>query len=147
MMSLNNELTAGPLAPEIAPFIAAGDDGAIYATLNRQDITVKGVLNSHDIKQYLSLIGLRLPIMDSVTLPCREASLALDDFESFDLANAMVLAKFTAILDGLVTEALIPDFTETHKATILYMADKQISRAEQINMDCSIPAIATALRG
>jgi hypothetical protein len=147
MSMLSSELTAGPLSVEIAPHITSGNDGAISEILCRKDISVKGQLKSHDIKQYLSLIGLRLPIKDSIAQSCREASQALEDFESFNLANNMILAKFTAILDGLVAETLIPDFTETHKLTILAMADKLISRAEQLGIDCSIPAIATALRG
>jgi hypothetical protein len=147
MAALYDEITTGPLAAELAPLIQAGDDVSIVAALNRKDIPAKGKLSSQDIKQYLSLIGLRLPILDSVAPACREASLALEDFESFDLSNALILSKFTDILDGLVAEALIPDFTETHKATILFLANKTISRAEQLNIDCSIQAIATALRG
>jgi hypothetical protein len=145
-VSLFDELTAGPLAAEIAGFIESGADGAIAAALNRRDITVKGRLSSHDIKQYLSLVGLRLPIRDSSATSCRETSLALDDFESFDLSNPMILAKFTAILDGLVAETLIPDFTETHKATLLAMANNQISRSEQLGITIDIQQIAQALR-
>jgi len=147
MFSLADELTTGPLAAEIAPFIAPGDDVAIVEVMNRKDIDAKGVLKSHDIKQYLSLVGLRLPIIDSGQMSCREATQALEDFDSFDLSNSMVLARFTSILDGLVTETLLPDFTETHKLTILAMAEKKISRAEQLKIDCSMQSIATALRG
>jgi hypothetical protein len=136
-MSLYDELTTGPLAAEIAPFLAARNGGAIATVMTRKDIAAKGALSSHDIKQYLSLIGLRIPIMDSAAPACREASQALADFESFELSNSMILAKFTAILDGLVIETLIPDFTETHKLTILAMADKLISRAEQLGISVS----------
>jgi hypothetical protein len=146
-MSLYDELTNGPLAAEIAPFILAGNDGAISAILNRKDIVGNGQLQAHDIKQYLSLIGLRLAIKDSNTPSCREATLALDDFDSFDLSNSIILAKFTVILDGLVADELIPDFTETHKLTVLALSQKLISRAEQLGLDCSILAIAKALRG
>lgn len=137
MSALAAELTTGPLAAEIAPFIAGRNYGAIAGILNRKDILVRAVLHSHDIKQYLSLIGLRLPIKDSIANSCREATLALEDFESFDLSNPMILAKFTAILDGLVSEILIPDFTETHKLTLLSMSDKLISRAEQVGVSAT----------
>ena len=145
-MSLYDELTTGPLVSQIAPFIESGDDASINALLNQRSITVTGVLSSHDIKQYLSLIGLRLPIMDSTTPACREATQALADFDLFALDNPAILAKFTAILDGLVAETLVPDFTETHKATILYLANKQISRAEQLGMTIDITSIAQSLR-
>ena len=147
MNDLQIELTTGVLAGEIAPYIISGNDAAIVEIMNRRDITVTGVLSSHDIKQYLSLVGLRLPIMDSSAPTCREATQALTDFEVFSLDNPTILAKFTAILDGLVAETLIPDFTETHKATILYLANKQISRAEQLGMIIDITSIANALRG
>lgn len=146
-MSLNNELTTGPLAAEISPFVATGNDGAIYEAMHRKDIAAKGVLPSHNIKQYLSLIGLRLPIKDSTAASCREASQALDDFDSFNLANPMILAKFTAILDGLVSEPLIPDFTETHKLTLLAMADVLVSRSDQLGYPVTVELIAQALRG
>ena len=145
-MSLYDELTTGSLAAEIAPFIASGNDGAISEILNRKNITVLCGLTSHDIKQYLSLVGLRLPIIDSTAPACREATQALDDFDLFALDNPTILAKFSAILDGLVAETLIPYFTETHKATILYLANKQISRAEQLGMTIYITSIAQSLR-
>ena len=84
--------------------------------------------------------------MDSTTPACREATQALADFDLFALDNPAILAKFTAILDGLVAETLVPDFTETHKATILYLANKQISRAEQLGMTIDITSIAQSLR-
>ena len=145
-MSLYDELTTGPLVSQIAPFIESGDDASINALLNQRSITVTGVLSSHDIKQYLSLVGLRLPIIDSTAPACREATQALDDFDLFALDNPTILAKFSAILDGLVAETLVPDFTETHKATILYLANKQISRAEQLGMTIDITSIAQSLR-
>ena len=145
-MSLYDELTTGPLAAQITQFIASGDDAAIEAVFNHKGITVMGDLTSHDIKQYLSLIGLRLPIMDSTTPACREATQALADFDLFALDNPAILAKFTAILDGLVAETLVPDFTETHKAAILFLANKQISRAEQLGMTIDITSIAQSLR-
>ena len=54
-MSLLDELTTGPLAAELAPLIAAGDDGAIYAALHRKDIVADGSVTAHDIQQYLMI--------------------------------------------------------------------------------------------
>lgn len=135
MNILYDELTTGPLAAEIAPFKLTRNYAAINGIMNRKDIPAKGLLRSHDIKQYLSLISLRIAIRDSIAQSCKEASQALLDFEIFDLFNPLILAKFTAILDGLVAETtLVPAFTATHKLTILAMADKLISRADQLGI-------------
>lgn len=146
-MTLLDELTTGPLAAEIATFIASGDDGAILAILNRKDIASPGRITAHDIKQYFSLIGLRIPIMDSPAPSCREVTVALEDFPVFALTIPEVYAHFVAVLDALVAETLIPDFTEEHKQTILYLASTTVSRADQLDFPVSIQAIAQALRG
>lgn len=135
-MSLQTELTTGPLAAELVPLIAAGDDGAIVAVLNRRDMVVPGNLRVHDVKQYISLIGLRLPLMDSTTPACREFNTALEDFKDsgFDLFTPMILGKITQVMDALIAETLIPDFTETTKLTLLSLGNKTISRAEQLGL-------------
>ena len=147
MTILSDELTTGPLAAEIAPLITAGDDGAILAVLNRKDISRLGRITAHDIKQYFSLIDLRIPIKDSTAASCRAVTLALEDFPVFDLTIPAILVKFEAMLDALVAEDLIPDFTETHKQTILYLATETISRAEQLGIHPTTQDIAQALRG
>jgi hypothetical protein len=146
-MSLTEELTTGPLAAELAPLIAEGNDGAVLSVLNRKDISRLGRITAHDIKQYFSLIDLRIPIKDSPAASCRAVSLALEDFPTFDLTIPEVQAKFIAMLDALVAEELIPDFTEVHKATLLYLATETISRAEQLGINPSVQDIAQALRG
>lgn len=79
-------------------------------------------LTAHDIRQYLMLVDLLIPIEQSTQPACIAATRALDVFPVFDLSNPMILGKFTQVLDGLVAEELIPDFTEEHKQTILYLA-------------------------
>jgi hypothetical protein len=144
-MDLLPEIQQGPLAVELAPLLAAADSEGIYEVLNRKDIPAYGKLESHNIKQYLSLERLRIPIMDSPALACREATLAMADFPVFDLSNPMILATFESILDGLVAEEMIPDFTEVHKATILYLATTNISRAQQIGQPISIEDVRRAI--
>ena len=145
MSMLSEELTLGPLAAELAPLIAAGEDGAILAVLNRKDISRLGKITAHDIKQYFSLIDLRIPIKDSAAASCRAVTLALEDFPVFDLKIPTVLAKFEAMLDALVVEDLIPDFTETHKQTILYLATETISRVEELGINPTITDIRVAI--
>jgi hypothetical protein len=133
-MTLYTELTTGPLAAEIAPFLDIGNDTAIEQIMNRKDITIAGQLSSHDIQKYLMVVDLLLPIQDCTSLACRTTIKALSIFPTFDLADTVVLAKFISILDGLVADTLVPDFTEIHKATLLSMANKQISRSEQLGL-------------
>ena len=146
---LLNELTQGPLADEIAPFITTGDHGIINDILHRRDIPAKCALPTTEIKKYLSLVDLRLPIKQSESWPCKLATQALEDFNQFDLFDAMILAKFTSILDGLIAdETLSPRFTNTDKAMLLAMADTLISRADQIpDLAINIITIADALKG
>jgi hypothetical protein len=148
MTTLADELTSGPLAEELAPHIAAGNDGECAAILNRADIPAKGKVLSHDIRQYLMLVDLLIAIEASPQPACVAAKRALEVFPIFDLSNPMILGKFEQVLDGLVEEDLIPDFTETHKLTILSLADTTISRAEQAGLGhVTIEQIAQATRG
>jgi hypothetical protein len=148
MTTLLEELTSGPLAEELAPHIAVGADGVVAAILNRKDIPAKGKVASHDIRQYLMLVDLLIAIEASQQPACVAAKRALEVFPIFDLSNPMILGKFTQVLDGLVAEELIPDFTETNKLVILSLADTLISRAEQAGLgSVTIEQIAQSTRG
>jgi hypothetical protein len=147
MTTLIEELTNGPLAAELAPHITAGADGVVAAILNRADIPAKGKVASHDIRQYLMLVDLLIAIEASPQPACVAAKRALEVFPIFDLSNPMILDKFIEVLDGLVMETLIPDFTETNKAVILSLADTLISRAEQAGLgNVSASDVARAAR-
>lgn len=145
-MDLYDELTSGPLASELAPHIAAGNDGAIFDILHRKDIPSKGKVTAHDIRQYLMLNDLLLPIEASNALSCLATKRALEVFPILDLSIPAVLSKFEQVLDGLVAETLIPDFTEQHKTDLLSLGDILVSRADQIGEYITIESIAQALR-
>lgn len=144
MSILSDELTT---STELAPLVAANDFEGILTVLNRKDISVLGNLSVHIVKRYVSLIGLRLPILDSPAQSCREFNLALEDFKDtgFDLTNTYIYAKVISVLDALVAETLIPDFTEVHKLTLLSFGNKLISRAEQLNINPTIADISAAI--
>ena len=145
---LKAEIQTGPLAAELAPYIASGNDTAIADALNRRDITANGHVSSHDIRQYLMLVDLLLAIESSPAPACIAAKRALEVFPVFDLSNQMIFVKFSQVLDGLVAESLIPDFTEVHKATILGLASTTVSRAEIVlGQPVSVTDVAVALRG
>lgn len=140
-MTILEELTTGPLAAEIAPLITSGDAQAILAVLQRKDIPSPGQISAHDIKQYFSLIGVRRKIIENTSDSCKDVTLALEDFPLFDLTIPEVYVKFIATLEGLVADTLVPDFTEEHKNTVLYLASKLVSREQQSGITFSLQAI------
>lgn len=148
MPSLADELNQGPLSAELAPLIAAGNDGAIYEALHRKDIPAKGKLAVRSIYRYLTIIRLRVKIAESSSEACKEARYALEDLEpEIDLSNPLYLTRFSEILDGLIADQSIPAFTETHKQQLLAMGDVMVSRVDQLGYSISIQDIAQALRG
>ena len=84
--------------------------------------TKTGNLTAHDIRQYLMLVDLLLPIEASNSDTCKATTRALEVFPIFDMTNPMIAGKFTQVLDSLVADTLVPDFTEVHKTTILSLA-------------------------
>lgn len=143
-MNLIDELTTGPLAMELAPLIADGNDSAVLSVLNRRDIPAKGPVTTSSIKAFLFAAGLWNTIKHGTSVACEDAVDALTLFDTFELGNPVYLARLTQVLDALVAEPLVPDFTETHKAMILAMGDMLISRAEQIGIQPTENDIAVA---
>lgn len=146
-MTLLQELTSGPLATELAPYIQAGNDGAILEVLNRKDIPAKGPVATSDIAAFLFAAGFWNTIKHGTSLACEDAIDALTLFKTFELDKPAYLARLTQVLDALVIEPLVPDFTEAHKNMILAMGDSLISRADQLGISPTIQDIAQALRG
>lgn len=59
------EISAGPLAAEIAPFVAAGNDQKVADIINRQDIAGKKRAAMPDLVNYLSDQGILANIADA----------------------------------------------------------------------------------
>lgn len=140
-------LTEGPLAIEIAPFIASGNDAAICEALNRKDIIVHGSITASTIRQYLMLNNFLLLIESGTTEACRMVARALELFPNFDLSQPIIFNKFSLILDALVDDASVVDFDELNKAALISLANKKISRAEQLGVVVDSDSIAQVLRG
>lgn len=111
--------------PAFADFITTGNDEGIAQIINARTLAVAGKVEAHDIRQYLMLVDLLLPIEASNSPTCKAAARALEIFPVFDLANPLILGKLTQVLDGLVADDLVPNFTEVHKDTILSFATTQ----------------------
>jgi hypothetical protein len=136
MTTLLEELTTGPLAAELAPLIAVADEVGILAVLYRVDIVIPGNIKAHDIKLYLSLNSLRLPVLDSILPACREFNQALEDFNEggFDLFIPAILNKITQVLNAIIADGSIVGFTESIKQALLSLGNQTISRAEQVGL-------------
>lgn len=147
MIDLSEELTTGPLSSELLPYIETKNFDAILAAFNRKDIAIRGKLTVHDVKQYISLLGLRIVFLDSTSLACREFNLALSDFSQsgFDLSIQPIYDKIVSVLDAIVLESTIPEFTEENKNILLSFGNKLVSRAEQLGIEITIDDITNAI--
>lgn len=64
---LKTEINTGPLAAELAPFVAAGDDLTVARILNRQDIANKKSVPLDALANYLSEQGILANIADAAS--------------------------------------------------------------------------------
>jgi len=142
--AIKQELTADPIG---VGYASMTDQQAADALSARNRVR-KRPLPTHEIKKYMVLNDLWLPIKQSTTAEAQIALDALATFEFFDVADAatgaLVEAKLTSILDGLIAKGLI---TATHKTDILAMANEPISRAEDLGFSPVTPVdVAKARR-
>jgi hypothetical protein len=147
-MSLLDELQTGPLAAELAPFIASGDDGAIHAVLHRKDIAVNGTVAVNDFAIWAASTGLRAAIQDhaaNAESPLRSIALTLLDLLQGNLAPALDFGNATnvALLSAWVTAGAL---TTQQRDELLALSAKSISRAEQAGLTVTVTDIAQALR-
>lgn len=150
-MALLEEITSGPLAAELAPFVEAGDDVTVAAILND---TMRGELQR----------GVKIPVQDAYLYllkrlrwrgieeaannpahPAREAA-----YVAVKLVSAPgMLVDFTdpvssSLLGGLMATGLV---SEQNKAELEALCTRPISRAEAaLGRPVGIAEIA-ALRG
>lgn len=146
MSVLSEEIISGPLAVELAPFVAEGNDGAIVAILTRKDVPAVGVIQTADIRRYLFLNGLLLKIEEKSTEARKQTARALELFPFFTLSSALDLMAFTGLADALIADTDL-GFTETHKAELLAIAGTLVSRADILGITVTIQDVAQATRG
>jgi hypothetical protein len=123
------------------------DDAEIVDFFNVKSVPAKGSIETKLIKQYLILRDLRVAIKNGTSVACQQVNLALDDFETFDCSNPMILAKLEQVLDDLIGDTLVPAFVQADKDYILSLADKLISPAESLGLTVTFETVAHALRG
>ena len=113
---------------ETAEMLELADDDVRKAALE-SDVVIKISLSSHDIKKYLMMSGVWLPIKKSTSDNAEIAIDSLTEFTDFDVSDSAVLAVLVSVLDGLVVD--VTEFTEVHKSTILSFGDSTTSWAKQ----------------
>lgn len=150
MTTLLDELTSGPLAAEIAPHIAFGNDGAISEILNRRDIPAYGWVSAADMNTWCALHNAEY---------LNIKSLAMDNQSPFyAAANALLNCLGGAFGEGAINLAApeivalvdnwpFVDQTGAAKAALLAKGQRLISRAEQVGLFVDAQKIAQTLRG
>ena len=148
--ALYTELTTGPLAAQIAPYLASGDDGIIHVILTTKNISVTGDISANDFADWSAATGLRAVIQDRANTPgdpLRSSALALLDLLQGNLQQTLRLSKpaLQALFQAWVTTGAI---TQAQHDSLITLAQTNISRADQLpGIDVSIPAIAAARTG
>ena len=148
-MSLLSEITTGPLAAELAPHIASGNDAAIADVLNRRDIPALGAVDRATFAMWVGATGLRAAIQDhadAVGSPLRSVSLTLLDCLQGGVANSLDMssAQHQMMLGAWVQTGAI---SQAQHDELLALASHTISRAEQAGLGTvSVNDVARTVR-
>lgn len=146
--SLAEEIASGPLAEELAPHVADGNDGAIAEILNAPRYLAYGTVSRARFAIWCGSTGLRAAIQthaDSSDSPLRSIALTVVDFlrgaaEGIEFA----LPENRAMLAAWVQAGAI---TQTQEEDLLALSQVAQSRAQQIGVSVSVADVAQALRG
>lgn len=148
---LNAEITTGPMAAELAPFVAAGNDARVAAILNdKTRFTKTQRVTLKDMVRYLLDNGVWLGIIDKAadTAPSAAKSSArvflevqkMGFIESLDMGKPSSQGMLSALVSaGTMTAA--------HQTALTAMGVVPASRAEVLGATIDIQQIATAMRG
>jgi hypothetical protein len=146
---LKTEITSGPLATELAPLVAAGDDGQIAAILNDKRYTRTERVMLRDIVRYLLDNGAWLTIVDkaSDTTPSQAKNAArnfvevqkMPFLESLDMSKPSSQGMLSALVGAGV-------MTAAHQTAITNMGVIPASRAELVGMGTATPQMIAEAR-
>lgn len=146
---LKAEIQTGPLAADLAPHVASGNDGKIHAILHENRFTKNEQVPLRDIVRYLLDNNLWLAIVDATASlhgGAKQAARTFVEIQKMGFIESLDMSKPTAatLLNGLVDGAII---TTSHRNAIVAMGKTPASRAEVLGTSIDIPQIAQALRG
>lgn len=146
MSQLSDELTTGPLAAELAPLIAAGDDVAILAALNRRDIPALGVIKTNPFVIWAAKTGQRAVIEDTASNsvdPLRSVGLALQDLVRGNLDQGLDFS-IADTADMAAAWLAAGKMTQQNYDDLMALAATTISRTEQLGISPTENDIAVA---
>ncbi len=116
----------------------SGDsEKTIAIALNAQNLTGWKEVATGDIMKYLFVNSLWVAIKTNTSVAARQTIDALEIFPTFDLPVTEIRDSFEGILDDLVADATITEFTATHKTGILALGSITQSWAQQ-TFDCPV---------
>ena len=147
MSNLYAELTTGPLAAELVPFVSIADEEVIYTILHRKDIPVYGSVDVGEFVSWSAQNGMLAHIEDhaaNTASPLRSIAIALKKWmeRSGQLDLNLSKAAHQAMLQAWVVAG---ELTEQQRDALYVIAEKLISRAEQVAIPASIMDIRKEL--
>jgi len=146
---LRAEITAGPLAVELAPFVAAGNDGAIAAILNDKRFTRVQRVTLKDIVRYLLDNGVWLSIVDKAAdvaaSPAKSSARMFMEVQKMGFIESLDMSKPSSqgMLSALVAAGTM---TAAHQTALTNMGVVPASRAEVLGKTITITDVARAIR-
>ncbi len=112
-------------------------DEEIIESLVAKNLLGKKPIDSEDIIDYLFLHFLHTPIKRSTSEAAETARDGLERYKQFDIRVPEKEAALIRVLDDLVAEAGLPNFTAEHKTGILQLGNVMESWADQ-NIGCDV---------
>lgn len=147
-MSLKSEIETGPLADEIAPFLAAGNLDAVLGVLNDSErYTKKQRIPRNVLAGWMASNGVRARLEDYSTDPnhaLRSLSLAMLDVVRGGAAEGFDVERYEDAIDYFESQG---GLNSTEKAELLALADVPASRAEILfGRQITLPDLWEALK-
>lgn len=147
-MSLLDEIQNGPLAAELGPHVADGNDQAIADILNRADIPALGTISTNDFVIWAAASGQRAVIEDTasnVADPLRSVGLALQDLVRGNLQQGLDFSKPQTLAMAQAWKAA-GKMTQEQYDSLMALAATTVSRAQQLGISVDAMSVARALR-
>lgn len=109
-------------------------DAEMLDALTTKNISTAQPIQKADIREYLRVTGSWLQVKRSISDAAELAMDSITEQGDYDVSNALVLAKLTEVLNGVVDDGLVPDFDAGDRDAILSLGTRFISRAEELGL-------------
>ena len=149
-MDWKTEIQTGPMAAELAPFVAAGNDVQVAAILNDKRFTKTQRVTLKDIVRYLLDNGVWLTIVDKAAdiapSPAKSAARIFLEVQKMGFVESLDMSKASSqgMLSTLVAAGTM---TAAHQIAITNMGIVPASRADVLGATITHIDVAKALRG